>query len=152
MRKQRQGFMKCWNSTHHTVSQKKKKKKSLLCWTKKWKIAGCSGRDTENVACQREKKALVVLAAWKSKKIWRRRREWWRGNYFPFNCQALFLAHQIPAITNVKVLSWVIMSQTCCQCPQESLLFKALQFTSKFIAQEKTNICLIQIGMSLYIQ
>lgn len=26
MRKQRQGFMKCWNSTHHTVSQKKEKK------------------------------------------------------------------------------------------------------------------------------
>lgn len=147
MRKQRQGFMKCWNSTHH-----KKEKKSLLCWTKKMKNSRMLWKRYRKCSLPEGGEALVGLAAWKSIKIWRRRREWWRGNYFPFNCQALFLAHQIPAITNVKVLSWVIMSQTCCQCPQESLLFKALQFTSKFIAQEKTNICLIQIGMSVYIQ
>lgn len=152
MRKQRQGFMKCWNSTHHTVSQKKEEKKITAMLNEKMKNSRMLWKRYRKCSLPEGKKALVVLAAWKSKKIWRRRRERWRGNYFPFNCQALFLAHQIPAITNVKVLSWVIMSQTCCQCPQESLLFKALQFTSKFIAQEKTNICLIQIGMSLYIQ
>lgn len=151
MRKQRQGFMKCWNSTHHTVSQKKRKKITAML-NEKMKNSRMLWKTYRKCSLPEGEKSPCSLGCMKKQKIWRRRREWWRGNHFPFNCQALFLAHQIPAITNVKVLSWVIMSQTCCQCPQESLLFKALQFTSKFIAQEKTNICLIQIGMSLYIQ
>lgn len=96
-----------------------------------------------------KKKSLVVLPVEHKK---REDKSGERGNRFPSNSEAAFPAHQYPAITNVKVLSWVIMSQTCCQCPQESLLFELFQFSSKFIAQEKTNIYLIQIGMSTYIQ
>ena len=151
MRQHRQGFMECWNPPRHTVSSQKptmldgEMKNSRVLW----KV-----RDTENgarrMACQNKKKrdSLVVLPV-KGKK---RRQEWVRGNRFPSNSWAVLPAQQNPAITNVKVLSWVIMSQTCCQCPQESLLFELFQFTSEFIAQEGTNIYLIQIGMSPYIQ
>lgn len=40
------------------------------------------------------------------------------------------------------------MSKTCCQCFQEFLLLQVFKFTSKFIAQEKTNIYFMQTGMS----
>lgn len=149
MRQHRQGFMKCWNLPHRTVSPQK----NPPCWMAKWKIAGCSGRweiekmEREGWPARRKKKIPSCLLRGK-----KRRQELGGGNRFPSNSQALFPAHQYPAITNVKVLSWVVMSQTCCQCPQESLLFELLQFTSKCIAQEKTNIYLIQIGMSHYIQ
>lgn len=55
-----------------------------------------------------------------------------------YQCQSAFMGHYRP--------------DASCQCPEESLPFELLQFTSKFIAQEKTNIYLIQIGMSSYIQ
>lgn len=139
MRQHRQGFMKCWNAPHHTASPP--------CWMEKWKIP-CrmlwKVRDRE-----REREGWPARSPSKGGK--RKTREG-KGNRFPSNSHAPFAAHQNLAITNVKVLSWIIMSQTCCQCSEESLLFELLQFTSKFIAQEKTNIYLIQIGTSRYIQ
>lgn len=79
----------------------------------------------------------------------KKKREAGRGNRFLSSSQALFPTNQNPAITNVKVLLWVIISQTYCQCPQESLLFELLQFTSKCIAQTRLTY-LIQIGMFPY--
>lgn len=105
--------------------------------------------EREGWPARRQKNILLQSCLRREKK---RREEWVRGNHFPSNSRAPFPAHRYPAITNVKVLSWVIMSQTCCQCLRVFCYTSSSNLPRNLLLRKRTNIYLIQIGMYPCIQ
>lgn len=68
MRKQRQGFMKCWNSTHHTVSQKKKEKKITAMLNEKMKNSRMLWKRYRKCSLPEGKKSPCSLGCMKKQK------------------------------------------------------------------------------------
>lgn len=68
MRKQRQGFMKCWNSTHHTVSQKKEEKKITAMLNEKMKNSRMLWKRYRKCSLPEGKKSPCSLGCMKKQK------------------------------------------------------------------------------------
>lgn len=139
MRQQRQGFMKCWNTPCCFF-----RKNTPPCWMEKWKIAGSSGRweiqkmEREGWPARRQKFCVVLPVKRKKDK------SRWEETTSPKTPNQCSPTHQYSVVTNVKVLSWVIISQTCCQCP-EVFALQPSPIYLKVIAQERTKIYLQKI-------